>query len=165
MTTVAYDGRYLATDSQATGSDGEIAPGEYTKIALVEGTFKGEPLVAIAYAGNPFPREEYLDWVAAGAKREEYSEDWDGLMGMIVTNANAYYIDYKGFSMRSNSIAAMGSGQTYALSAMYLGRGAAQAVHHAIQRDAYSGGSIKMLDCQSEQPSIQIVSQEESGKW
>jgi len=137
MTTIAYDGITLATDSLV--SSGSVAFGTGKKLfKLKEGCYA-------ALAGNLALMPEILSWLQGGPKPElQEDEEIGGL-----------YIDKKGVPWEfDNSLRLFpacipwggGSGGHIALTAMKCGKSAAEAVEVACELDLRSRGPVVSVE-------------------
>lgn len=154
MTTVVWDGTTLASDSQATMCWGEIVQTPVKKIYPLEGgKYRDHNILGVGVAGSASNVLHVMDWLKAGAP----IEGLEGVGGpdtilqgsavIIVTDGGVYLLDSSNRPMVITDRFALGSGSTYANSALLMGLNAEEAVRHAIKLDAGSGGDIQSLQC------------------
>lgn len=140
MTTVCWDGRTLASDSQIQEDDA-IEPGGLRKIYKIGNVLAG-------FAGNVENGMEFILWLKAGAdpanKPTKFDRDFKALV--IRPSGRAYGYEGRLVPCRCGKITAIGTGRTAALAAMMAGASAEQAVRIAIQLDPNSGGRVRVLD-------------------
>lgn len=128
MTTIAWDGKMLAADSQMTGS--YIDRGAVKKIHKKNGAL-------IAGAGA---YAEILLFVNAWPdKPEGLSDQFEAL---VIQDNTAAWWDNKHQPVPQGTPAAIGSGNQFAMGAMLNGATAKQAVQIAIELDPDTGGKV-----------------------
>lgn len=140
MTCIAWDGRTLAADKRAVfvGLARTV-----TKIFRVR-----DALVGIA--GNACEGMDMIAWIKAGARRKDFpasQQDEKTWVSLLHISHNGVYL-YERFPtpMRiEDPFFAMGAGRDYALSAMYLGRSAREAVEIACVFDVGCGNGVDEL--------------------
>ena len=138
MTTVAFDGKSLAADSQTT--TGSIR-GTTVKIAKNKAGF------LVAGSGDLCVIKQWLNWVLDGMPPERQPEH--------CRESNIIVVDPRGrvTVFEDNAVAlspprkqwALGTGSDIALGAMAAGADARQAVKIACKLDVYSGGRVVVL--------------------
>jgi hypothetical protein len=130
MTTIAFDGSVLATDSQVTNSD--LICGTTAKI------FKLKNGALVALCGSLSLQALVAAWLDGG-DRPEIQED-DNLNGIICYADGTAFEISRGLRMFPATIPwAGGSGQTVALTAMHCGKNAVEAAWMACVLDIHSG--------------------------
>lgn len=134
MTTIAWDGKILATDSG--GSNGNLALGKEKKLYKV-----GDKLTATAgYVEDGFLFRRWL---------EEHDGDLDkfppleGSETLLITTDGAFVNWGKPALIPLTEPKATGTGGEYATSAMALGMSAIEAVIHACRLDVNSRGRVQ----------------------
>ena len=143
MTTIAWDGKTLASDTLSTGPDDNgvyYGPKIYR---TPQGLFAG--------CGDDGPIQAALDWIRAGARSEERpppidkEETLGGLLirpdgSVTVLSERFYLVDYY------KQQAVMGSGGDFALAFMRMGLSAPEAVQRVIdlKLDINTGGSVQV---------------------
>ncbi len=140
MTTIAWDGRILAVDSQ-TNSGEIILSQDEDKLFRNIGIYK-----AIAFTGVLQEAVVFTDWVVGGMKKD--SPAFEGCAMCIDDKGWLYVFDgkYKGRPLIVKHQDANGSGYQIALGAMYAGANAIEAVEIACMRDVYTGGKVNYYD-------------------
>lgn len=153
MTTIAWDGTYLAADTQV-GNDDHIDNLTTSKVLDIPG-------YCMAYAGDVNTGVELIakvtEYYKAGIPKPEA---WVGLSLPTTTNPDLYTEFLLipigspcGYVYRNNTGAwspvqppyAIGSGYKYAEGAMYAGANAMRAVEAGIRFDTQSGGSVDYI--------------------
>jgi hypothetical protein len=134
VTTIAWDGRTLAADRQAT----------FSSLARQGRKLFHCGRYAYAACGHASEAELVAEWLRDGANpKERVRFDEEGLRGIAVRKD-----DGRVFTVQGKVVAlvghrfgnlAFGSGGDYALAAMALGRTAGQAVQFAARFDLYTG--------------------------
>ncbi|HWU70789.1 MAG TPA: hypothetical protein VN017_05495 [Pseudoxanthomonas sp.] len=138
MTTVAWDGKSLAADTQST--TGTIS-GRAVKIARNANGF------LVAGSGSLAVVRHWINWVLAGLPAEGQPE--------VIDESTVLIIDPRGRARLFTDIPvsqplprrkwAIGSGSDVALGAMAMGADARTAVKVASQFDVYTGGRVIVL--------------------
>jgi hypothetical protein len=138
MTTVAWDGKTLAADSQST--TGSVR-GTAAKLA------KNRDGFLVAGSGDLGTVKVWINWVLAGMPPDQQPTS--------IEEANILVIDPRGRPSLFSGLAvaqplprrqwAIGSGGDIALGAMAAGADARQAVKIACKLDVYSGGRVVVL--------------------
>jgi ATP-dependent protease HslVU (ClpYQ) peptidase subunit len=133
MSTIAFDGTIIATDSQVT--DGAFVFGSMQKLYYL----KGGAIVALC--GSLSLYSAVVDWLDGGVKPE--IKEGDNLNGIIVHPDGTFFEISSQLRIFETCIPwAGGSGQNIALAAMRCGKNAAEAVALACEMDIYSGGPV-----------------------
>lgn len=151
MTTIAWDGETLASDSQSTNSDAISSLSEQ-KIFLprdAEWSVNGEKVVAIATAGDCGIEDQLFSLLADNLTyKTEFTTECDFSAIAITSKGSALLINkdegkvHASIWLRNESVA-IGSGHMIARAAMRVGKTAVEAVQLAIEMDIYSGGDIQ----------------------
>lgn len=138
MTTIAFDGKTMACDTQVTGNyvyntDTKIYENEFAVIGVAGDAGVGAMLIRDNGVLNPKSYDfdfEALVFVKDTEKvyTVAFYKSWDCALSSVIPVADAY--------------AAVGSGAPYALAAMYLGHTATSSVTVASQFDTNTGGKI-----------------------
>ncbi len=146
MTIIAWDGTTLAADKRAIYGDSAIRT--TTKIFSIDGALVG-------YAGQADVAEEVLTWFRSGRDPAAYptiQRDKDFWATVLVVWPDKEIWTYE----RTPSPVkfcpqtfAVGSGRDYAMTAMYLGKTAAEAVEIASLFDSSCGNGIDTLTHES----------------
>lgn len=137
MTCIAFDGRTLAGDKQATNH--ECRSNVVTKVFKHNGY-----LIGIAGAGNL--AFEMLDWFKGGCVKLDFPESGeDEYATLMVITPEKKILIYTGRPTPvpyEQEYVAIGSGRDYALAAMHLGYDAKKAVAVACHFDTNCGNGI-----------------------
>lgn len=158
MTTIAWDGSKLVSDSQATGGI-IIQPGGFKKIfEPEEGEYwdvLGHRVLAVGVSGDGKAIEAVKEKLRTGVTHKTKIEDIDEIAfgALIITEDGQcwrWQINKRqGRPMHNDLLhllppAAAGSGQTYALGVLSIGKSAELAVRIAVRHDKYSGGDLQI---------------------
>lgn len=136
MTTIAWDGTYLAADKQA---------GDHYAIGKIFPLPGGRYLAGAGYYDQVV---EVAAWLQAGGKADEkpmFPHDGDGSSIFLVEpDGSAYWLTWPFFRMVqiNEPFASVGSGSAYAMGAMAMGASAKKAVQIATRYDQYTGRGI-----------------------
>lgn len=139
MTTVAWDGKTLAADSQATMGSLRCT---VVKIARSRTGFLA------AGAGEINSIVPWLRWVERGLKPDEQPDSLHDKSHVIIVDPKGRAYTFEGSTTRLPLRAkfwALGSGMELALGAMAMGADARTAVKVAAKFDVYTGGRIVVL--------------------
>lgn len=139
MTTVAWDGKTLAADSQATV--GAIR-------ARVVKIVRSPDGFLAAGAGELNSITPWLRWVSAGLNPDEQPDELHSKSHVIIIDPKGKAFTFEGSPTRLpllNKFWALGSGMELALGAMAMGADARTAVKVAAKFDVYTGGRIVVL--------------------
>jgi hypothetical protein len=140
VTCIAWDGKLLAADKRAS-CNGLVRT--VTKIRRI-----GSLLVA--GAGDFDMVVQAFAWVEAGRKSEDFSpsmRDKESAVDILVIDGGRI-LKYERTPHAlefEDAVFAMGSGRDYAMAAMYLGKGAREAVEVACALDSGCGNGIDVL--------------------
>lgn len=137
MTTIACDGRSMASDGMVTEND-HICRLDFPKVRrLKDGRIVG--MSGDAYAWQPF-----MDWLETGEGTPPVADDG---LSCLVLNLDGSLCSYDKHGNVFPEVApvAIGSGTRFALAAMDFGKNAEDAVNYACTRDVYSGGLVTVL--------------------
>lgn len=152
MTTIVWDGKMLAADGRCT-SGNRIADEKVNKIRLCPGAVvRGSAVICYSLAGAADMYDIVGDWIQDGCPVTDHMKEKEfGVI--IITEDNAYV-----YGSESNDIypvgsctETLGSGSEFAMSALYFGKNAIQAVQHAAGIDLYTGGTGTYIDCRAEE--------------
>lgn len=136
MTTIAWDGRTLAADSQI--SNGELRVGLARKIG-------GRNGVGWGAAGDLSLINAFLDWCEGGAAGDPPPFEEGSGEGIIVFGDTILTWSGKTWDRLTARVYAIGSGRELAHGALAIGGSAKQAVQAAIARDRGSGGPVRAI--------------------
>lgn len=140
MSVVAYDGRTLAADCQATNVDMR------TRVSKMLKT----PRAVLAWVGDHERGLVLADWYCNGAKPEDWpafqrTDKWCRLVAMTPTGLYEY--EQEPFAQRvTDRHFACGSGRDYAIGAMAAGASAVRAVEIASQYNVYCGMGVEAYE-------------------
>lgn len=150
MTTIAYDGRYIACDSQETMGNAKTL---CTKFVVVNQDF-----VAFT-AGTSTAGLKAVDHIKSALIFAETGKvinfpdalfsDEENFTVWLANLHNGVISEFTKDGMSSTgliNVDALGTGRDFALTAMYLGKSAREAVQVASQLDCYTGGKIHVFD-------------------
>lgn len=143
MTSIAFDGEYIAADSLCS-CNGVVVDDNYNKIHTFkeEIKFKGEKILCIVLSGELNHITGLVDLIREGQTKFDDGE----YIAYIVTENACYRVEDEGRWYKDTAKRwALGSGKEFALSAMVMGKSAKEAVKHACKLDVYSGGKIRVL--------------------
>jgi hypothetical protein len=149
MTTVAWDGKYLALDKQSTADGTRRLT---TKARVAGGGSLSSPPKILSWAGcNAFGRV-LADWYDAGAdpaKWPEFQHEGEDHAALIIATARQVEVFTAGVAGHCDVIAvedtpfyAWGSGYRFAMGAMASGKDAREAVQIAGRFDIYTSQDI-----------------------
>ncbi len=151
MTTIAWDGKTLASDGQSQVGNMIISRDKQKIFSPTDGVnwlINGEKIQAIGVAGDTSCIDEVI------AKFPEdivYDTEFTSIVDfcfIAITETGSSYgvVKDKGDTLASifsvGDMFAIGSGDVYAMAAMKSGKSAEEAVKVAISLDVYSGGDI-----------------------
>lgn len=152
MTTIAYDGQILATDSQCTAG-GKIQNREEQKLYKYK---NGEVCWYVALAGDVSTVPEVLRWLlkGMGCGQPPQAGEWWGILVMYTGGVyRAYELDNLGpHQIPKANPFSIGSGNAYAMGAMYSGLDAIQAIKVASQLDVWTNDRIQCVRLNKDGP-------------
>lgn len=146
MTTIAFDGKTLAADTQASG---DHVWETQDKIRVIKNPITGDPknppqyeIKLCAGAGYLEDAIAFFNWIESGGDKPKLDE---GFTGIKIENGvcTQYHDSLVGFEKKPPL--AFGSGSQFAIAAMYCGKTAEEAVELAIKLDANTGGDVVTL--------------------
>lgn len=149
MTTIAFDGRWLAADGQETFNHEPIRL-DRQKLAVRPGSVYG-------YSGVGCGLDAVIDWHASGADPKEAPKFEDNDWSMIAIDRHPvtaklrlrYYTMKVPYPSEYHAPFALGSGADYATGAMDHGASAIEAVQIAIKRNVHTGGEIQSVEVEA----------------
>jgi ATP-dependent protease HslVU (ClpYQ) peptidase subunit len=149
MTTIAWDGRYLAADGQCTNGATILSTTD-DKIVMV-----GDRVVASCGCTNDIKKA--IDMMISGEKSDKQLD----VSGLYILKGKCFSFgcDEEGFvwSCSSDHNNAKGSGADHALTAMDCGKDAREAINLSAMRDIYTGGHITYYDINCPEGGVQKV--------
>ena len=138
MTTIAWDGKILAVDSQCVASDIIINNNEQ-KLFLDVGPYK-----AVAISGSLQEMILFIRWLDRRDNTDQPELREGGVAVCVCENGAlyTYFSQHKGNPQPHHGIFTAGTGCEIALGAMEAGANAIKAVEIACKRDIYTGGKV-----------------------
>lgn len=142
MSVIAWDGRELAADRQATRGGNLIR--SVQKIHQVNG-------LLVAYAGTAGIGEELLAWFQCGADPDLFpghlrGDGNDSSLAVFYPDGSIAEYDRSASPVRfEKQLFVMGCGRDFAIAAMHCGKTAAEAVEVAIHFDAWCGQGVDVM--------------------
>ena len=155
MTTIAWDGKTLASDSQSQVGSMITSMGS-RKIHHpdnVKWQINGCDIKAIGIAGDTSCIDEVVAKLQSGITYQtEFTSIVDFCLIGVTASGSAYGLSKdKGDVLPSifevGDMFSIGSGDAYAMAAMKSGKTAVEAVEIAVSLDVYSGGEIQYFQC------------------
>lgn len=139
MTTIAWDGRTLAGDTQATSSG--MVRRLPAKVFRIE---KGAGHVLFGACGLDQDMHLVVQWIAGGMLPIDRPKlDEDSFAGIYIDSTGACRLESKLIRLPMiDRFHAIGSGRDFAMAAMHLGKSAREAVEVASEFDIYTSGPI-----------------------
>lgn len=141
MTSIAFDGEYIASDG-LVNEGGVIVDDSYEKIQKFEGKYRGENIIALAICGSLEYFQTIKDELNKSEPKFPDSEDY---VAWIITDKSFWEIYGEHVYKMTAKVNAIGSGSKFVRSALSLGKSAKEAVKHAAKFDVYTGGKIRVL--------------------
>lgn len=154
MTTLAFDGRYIAADGRCTAGS-MIVGKKAKKLHLIKGIVRGEETeMVLAGAGSFEGITIVKNWLESGG--DFFSQDpestipevkEESIEGFVVTKSGELFAWEHGLVAMDQEVPTMGgSGGVFAMAAMHSGKNAVGAVHVAMDLDIGSGGEVTCFD-------------------
>ncbi len=144
MTTIAWDGKTLATDGRATTND--VIESDNIK-KLFKTKKRDSDYVSCAFCGSYVDALKILKWINEGRGDDFPEIDKEISVSIICVKRNntldIYRRENKGFPLPHKGLYTDGSGWELAMGAMEAGATAVEAVKIACRRDVHSGGKIQ----------------------
>lgn len=154
MTTIAWDGKTLASDSQSQVGSMIVSKNEQKIFpATSKWSINGHPVKAIAIAGDNAATHEIINHLQEGLLFDsEFSQITDFNLIAVVRDGFAFVVsknkgDTRAYIFDVFEEFAIGSGDVYAMAAMKSGKTAAEAIVVAMSLDVYSGGEVHSFQC------------------
>lgn len=165
MTTVAFDGRYLAADTQMTFGNGSINQLPSRKLVVRDGH-------VFASTGRIINglRDRFVDWwftpAITGADRVTLPDlgaadaATAGSLIIVLPDLRCGCVSYTGPDfLETGPISAWGSGEDYAVGAIEAGANAMEAVLIAMKHDINTGGEVEFVDTLDLEAGVQSYTQ------
>jgi ATP-dependent protease HslVU (ClpYQ) peptidase subunit len=154
MTTIAWDGRYLAADSQTT--NGDMISSLKTKKIIKLRKINGKDIMC-AFAGAVCDIDALIDYVVSGKNIDTELE-----ANLITIEDGVAYLhgrcEKEYWKTKCESDDHIGSGRRYAAAAIDCGKNAMESIQIAINRDIRSGGNVTFYDTEEPEKGIQVYS-------
>lgn len=154
MTTIAFDGRYLAADGRMTC--GNIINGSKTKkLFPLTATLHGVQQEIVFFGAGGFATiNSVVEWLKQG--NDPYSFDPDQVrpvceqgevdFGYITQDGQVHTMEFELMPYDGEVPWSGGSGFPFAIMAMRMGMNAVQATYEAMKHDSGSGGTVTCFD-------------------
>lgn len=142
MTTIAFDGRYMAADSRRTA---QYYDDTAEKLIICPET-PTSPLRIVSAAGSDSLVAQIFLWFQQGADPETAPKLDVITGGFIWEEDNFYYFDNNFYPTEDAIPAANGSGSDFAMGAMLQGATAMEAISISIDLDPHTGPPILYVD-------------------
>jgi hypothetical protein len=156
MTTIAWDGHFLASDSLVTTNSGTIISTSGKKIFTPENkevwNVNNKNIIAIACCGCAGAEIEVIDKMILGIHYNTEYTSVSSFTATCICDDGSVVNIYKSEKESQASIYqltgcdAHGTGSSYALAAMMMGYSSIEAVNTAIKLDVYSGGVVQVFE-------------------
>ena len=142
MTTIAWDGKILAVDSQCTVND-VVVSCDQQKLFLDVGPYR-----AVAITGSLQEMTLFVKWLDSHEDSAQPELRNGGVAACVCNNGIlwTYLSQHKGNPYPEYGMFTSGTGYEIALGAMEAGVDAITAVKIACKRDVYTGGRIQHYD-------------------
>lgn len=139
MTTIAWDGEWLAGDGRISTADGEII-GDYDQKVMLRGEY------LFGFCGDRALREAVIAWFRDGTPSDGHPAigDWD-LITVNNKGAAEHFTQEAPYGTEVRAPFALGTGQRFALMAMKCGKNAQEAVSLTKDCDVFTGGSVTAI--------------------
>lgn len=162
MTTIAFDGRYLAADGRMTRGD-IVCSDKFKKIHVFKAIIQGKTQeVAVFGAGAWSGIFAIMQWMKQNdvfdidpdLPRPSFPADNDGHavsmdVAFVTKSGELYCLDDQSRPAPYTAPFGEGSGFPFAQMALNMGMSAPEAIRQAIKMDVNSGGEIACFDIQS----------------
>lgn len=137
MTTIAFDGKQLAVDSQTSCGNLAMSRTE-RKLWTSVGKYR-----AVACAGDSAAWPPVIEWIREGCEPTKWA-DWN-VSAWCVRQDGKIDRYVSGHPCQCNERDADGTGAELALGAMAAGATAVEAVEIASRYDVYTGGKVRVF--------------------
>jgi hypothetical protein len=159
MTTIAWDGKTLASDGRVS-VNGMLSADNADKIFMIEDAYlRGSEVICFACAGDASVRNLIEEWI-----REECPRDFISPTVMyeciIVTTDAVYHTSPEQadiYQLTEGEYGVIGSGAEIAHTALVMGKDAKGAVAVACSLDLCSGGQIAYVNCRAKSPTLRVI--------
>lgn len=139
MTTIATDGRSMASDGRCCDGSGIITTDAIQKVyRLSDGSIAG-------FAGSAFDAPAWLEWLN-GDRSGKPEDVWEKAEATILQpDGRVFIYNHHGRCFEAQLPYGTGTGGEFARGAMMAGASPEKAVAIAMKRDSSSGGTITVL--------------------
>lgn len=150
MTTIAFDGRFLAADGRATAG-GMITNKNTQKIFPLKMIANGLEVDGVIAGAGSFEaicliKKHLESYDLFDAELIPELEPESAGVLVILETGEVYVLEHKLVPMTQEVPCSIGSGSPYAQAAMVAGKSAPAAVEVAKELDCYSGGNVRVFD-------------------
>lgn len=143
MTCIAWDGKTLAADRQATGANTRLA------LTKIEKVYTSDGPVLVGVAGRAVDLQAFIHWASSSFALDAWPkalEDSDSEALVVLPSGKTLTYESSPYPIVFDAQKrAIGSGTHFALAAMHLGKSARQAVQVACDLDVGCGMGIDTL--------------------
>lgn len=136
MTTVAFDGKILATDSRGIGF---YVHDNVKKLFEIDG-------VSYGFSGRHTEIAGVMEWLRSGGVNCDKPEIKEEIYGIEVSDKGVFYWEKNLVRIPFHTPCAIGSGAIIAMTAMLCGKTATEAVEVAKILDDGTGGDVKSIE-------------------
>lgn len=133
MTTIAFDGKNIASDSQCGGA---YLDGGVRKVVKIGKSYYG-------VAGHLESMEQFFQWLRDGGDKPKIEHD--SFEGLEVRGKSVYWWGEALVPCKIRAPTAIGSGTQFAMGAMLAGATAKEAVKIAAKLDSGTGQTIRSV--------------------
>lgn len=158
MTTIAFDGRYLAAD-QGFWNDGVVEKGEKIfNLGVCPKFPKGAILAMCGYTGTFRPMVEYLlSHDDRGFDCSKFDLTPNTYIGLLFDESSVHKLYGDGHLDRvSDKFYTLGSGHAFAFGALLAGASAQQAIELAIEYTDFAKRGVTLIDLQETFPDAKL---------
>lgn len=163
MTTIAFDGRYMAADGRCTTGEGMIVGTHERKIEAFTMVYGGrEYEVVMGGSGSAISLKALVNWLKSGGDLMDPESEFSlfglhpdsstinvGLILRFKDNPQTYLLTEELVLFETEHPVAAGSGAPFARAAMACDLNAVEAVRKAIEFDCHSGGTMTCFDTET----------------
>lgn len=167
MTTIAFDGRYLAVDSRTMRNGTIMGNDDFVKIIVRDDcvyAFTGDRALLRPVIEHAHDDGRADQWPIGSLGEDELSKQAIVKVRQHDTQASILGLATR-YWLAVPAPFAMGSGGDHALTAMDCGLTAVEAMRMAIKRDAYSGGPVRYVDTSAPVLEVRTTDSADVGGW
>lgn len=136
MTTIVWDGKTLAVDSQTSHGD-RLSHKNRQKLFLNVGDY-----AAVAVAGNTCDWPPIINWIQGHCSPTDWQSSWDAVAWCVREDGTCERF-VSGYPETIDGPDSDGTGAEFALGAMEMGATAEQALRIAMKWCLYTGGDVQ----------------------